>query len=336
MIIFSHTWNISKVNWTTIPIGNIVIDFSSKKIWTKTLLNQIVRTNTGANFLTDFSVFSYSSLTEGSFLRFKTNGTKLILTTVVPTFKLNDITGIFTTPSGFLGVNTSGQIVSLPKYPFNLNELTPVVTDSALMGDVLTFIYHPFPSSRSWQPRPEASRLSAFDDVSGINSLHNILAFCNIPFIGWNGAIKRELDISWDSSPNLGGNLNGNNRNIVNLKYEIYSKTFTGLAVSDTIDLDKYSVTMFECSGVKYLELQFSSSYLYSNGGIKFHSLELRNFTGVLQFKPTDSVRLENGSISTLDKTGAIIFNILAYLSESKIFIVVGKKTHTAETFDNG
>jgi hypothetical protein len=322
--IFPHTTDESAADYNLIPVGTLLLGFVSKNIATKTYKNNIAIVGNSKRNLKDF--IEYSSFSDGSILRYY----KGQLTTVVPNIYLQDIGGTNIGGVGdYLAVTSLGNIVNVDRKEYQLKELSDVVDTVAPNKYALTY------NGGVWGYAPEASALGRFDDVSYAVVPYGVFVSYFAPTnVGGFGNTYRilPLTIDWDKAPVLGGNLNCNGKTIRNLRYNCQNISSAQPLSSLVIDTIQHSEANIICSdGVKVLDIQL----LINNNHLKFFTLNLSNFAGIVSFKADADISFENGYLPKISKPENT-YTLLIYKDDVKIKVVILHKNRDMESFSNG
>jgi len=322
--IFPHTINESEADYNLVPVGTLLLGFTSRNITTKTYKNTVIIAGNSKRNLKDF--IEYYSYSDGSILRFE-NGK---LTTTVPNIYLRDIEGTVIGGAGdYLAVTTLGTVTNVSRKEYSVSELSDVVDTVAPNKYALTY------NGVSWEYRPEASALGRFDDVTFSTPAYGVFVSFFAPSgTGGFGESYRilPLNISWDRSPILGGALDCNGKVLNNLIYQCQDIEAILPLSSASIDTITYNETNIVCADtVKVLSL----NVLVNQSHLKFFTLNIINFVGILSFSADADIVFENGylpKISKLDNT----YTLLVYKDDVKLKVIILYKNRNMEAFTNG
>jgi hypothetical protein len=326
--IFPHTVNENTADYNLIPVGTLLLGFMSKNITTKTYKNSVAIVGNSKRNLKDF--IKYYTYSDGAILRFY----KGQLTTTVPNIYLRDISGVVIGGAGtYLAVNSLGQVINTVRKEYQIKQLSDVVNTVAPNKYALTYNA----SNEEWYYAPEASALSKFDDIE--YELAPIPYACLVSNFaptnrGGFGNTKKVLPLSirWDRSPVLGGALNCNGKSLNNLIYNCQNISATQPLSSLIIDTIQHSETNVVCTnGVKVLNIQL----VINNNHLKFFTLNLSNFTGIVSFKADADIRFENGYLPKISKPENT-YTLLIYKDDVKIKVVILHKNRNMGSFSNG
>lgn len=326
--IFPHTANENKADYNLIPVGTLLLGFATKNITTKTYKNSVVIVGNSKRNLKDF--VKYYTYSDGAILRYY----KGQLTTTVPNIYLKDLVGVSIGGAGdYLTVNSLGNVTNTSRKEYQLRELSDVVDGSAPNKYALTYFTNVF-GSGSWSYAPEASALGRFDDVSYAIVPYGIFVsyFASANVGGFGNTYKiLPLTINWDKAPRLGGNLNCNGKSINNLTYLCQNFEAQQPLSSLVIDTVKNSEANIVCTNeVKVLDLQFLANSNY----LKFFTLNVINFVGLISFKADAEIIFENGylpKITMPDNT----YTLLIYRDDVKLRIIILPKNRNLNDFTN-
>lgn len=322
--IFPHTVNESAADYDLIPVGTLLLGFVSRNLTTKTYKNTIAIVGNSKRNLKDF--IEYSSFSDGSILRYY----KGQLTTVVPNIYLRDISGVDISGNApYLAVTSLGAITNADRKEYQLKELSDVVDTVAPNKYALTY------NNGFWGYAPEASVLGRFDDVSYAVVPYGVFVSYFLPTnLGGFGNTYRilPLTISWDKAPVLGGNLNCNGKSVNNLTHLCQNIEAQQPLSSLVIDAIQHSEANIVCADeVKVLDLQF----LVNQENLKFFTLNIINFVGLISFKADADISFENGYIPKIVKPDNT-YTLLIYKDDVKLKIIILHKNRNMTAFTNG
>jgi hypothetical protein len=216
-------------------VGNLLLDYSSGKIYTQSYTNNLIALGRSVRRLVDFDIYLHGEVGI-SFLRFyfdAVSASYKIIDKISRLF-LSDIGGYAQDNAlledSYLGFNAPPTLRNTEAPTFTLRGLADVQQTSPLDNDVLTFVQlsstyisqdfflNRSPQYGQWRFRPEASRLTAFDDVA-----NNTISAPDLPVIGVSKpntsnrlADVRAFRIFNDPAPTLGGDLDANGYAFVN------------------------------------------------------------------------------------------------------------------------
>ena len=321
--IFPHTVNESLVDYNLIPVGTLLLEFTTKNLTTKTYKNNIAIVGNSKRNFKDF--IEYYSFSDGSILRYY----KGQLTTVVPNIYLRDISGVnISGNSPYLAVTALGNIVNADRKEYQLKELSDVVDTVAPNKYALTY------NGDVWGYAPESSALSRFDDVSYAIVPYGVFVSYFAPTNGGgfgNSYRILPLTINWDKAPRLGGNLNCNGKSITNLTYLCQNFEAQQPLSSLLIDIVRNSEANVVCTNeVKVLDLQFLTNSNY----LKFFTLNIINFVGLISFKADAEIIFENGYLPKITKPDNT-YTLLIYRDDVKLKIIILYKNRNMTAFTN-
>jgi hypothetical protein len=322
--IFPHTVNESTADYNLIPVGTLLVGFTSKNITTKTYKNTPVIVGNSKRNLKDF--IEYYSYSDGSLLRFS----KGRLTTTVPNIYLRDIEGTVIGGEGdYLAVTSSGTVTDVDRKEYSVSELSDVADTVAPNKYALTY------NGVSWEYRPEASALGRFDNVTFATPAYGVFVSYFAPTnVGGFGETYRilPLSISWDRSPVLGGALDCNGKVINNLIYQCQNIEAALPLSNASIDTTTYSEANIVCTNdVKVLSLNI----LVNQSHLKFFTLNIINFVGIISFKADADIVFENGYLPNISKPDNT-YTLLVYKDDVKLKVTILYKNRNMEAFTNG
>lgn len=321
--IFPHTVNESVVDYNLIPVGTLLLGFTTKNLTTKTYKNNIAIVGNSKRNFKDF--IEYYSFSDGSIIRYY----KGKLTTVVPNIYLRDISGVNISGNApYLAVTALGNIVNADRKEYQLKELSDVVDTVSPNKYALTY------NGEIWSYAPESSALSRFDDVSYAIVPYGVFVSYFAPTnVGGFGDTYRilPLAINWDKAPRLGGNLNCNGKSINNLTYLCQNFEAQQPLSSLVIDAVKNSESNIICTNeVKVLDLQF----IVNSDHLKFFTLNIINFVGLISFKADAEIIFENGYLPKITKPDNT-YTLLIYRDDVKLKIIILYKNRNMTAFTN-
>lgn len=321
--IFPHTVNESVVDYNLIPVGTLLLGFTTKNLTTKTYKNNIAIVGNSKRNLKDF--IQYYSFSNGSILRYY----KGQLTTVVPNIYLRDISGVNISGNAtYLAVTALGNIVNTDRKEYQLKELSDVIDTVASNKYALTY------NGEVWGYAPESSALSRFDDVSYAIVSYGVFVsyFAPTNVGGFDNTYRiLPLTIDWDKAPRLGGNLNCNGKSINNLTYLCQNFEAQQPLSSLVIDTVKNSESNIVCTDeVKALDLQFT----VNSDHLKFFTLNVINFVGLISFKADAEIIFENGYLPKITKPDNT-YTLLIYRDDVKLKIIILYKNRNMTAFTN-
>jgi hypothetical protein len=322
--IFPHTTNENVADYNLIPVGTLLLGFLTKNITTKTYKNSITIVGNSKRNLKDF--IQYSSFSDGSILRYY----KGQLTTVVPNIYIKDISGVQISGSApYLAVTSFGTIVNADRKEYQVKELSDVVDAVAANKYALTY------NGEVWGYAPESSALGRFDDVSYAVVSYGVFVsyFLDTSFGGFGNSYRiLPFTISWDKAPVLGGNLNCNSKVLNNLTYLCQNLEAQQPLSSLVVDTIQHSEANIVCANeVKVLDLQF----LVNSNHLKFFTLNLLNFVGIISFRADAEISFENGYLPKITKSDNT-YSLLIYKDDVKLKIIVLYKNRNMTAFTNG
>jgi hypothetical protein len=322
--IFPHTRNEIAADYNLIPVGTLLLGFTTKNITTKTYKNTVSIVGDSKRKLKNF--IEYYSYSDGSILRFY----KGKLTTTVPNIYLRDIEGTIIDGAGnYLAVSTLGTVTNVDRKEYSVNELSDVVDTVAPNKYALTYI------TGRWEYRPEASALGRFDDVTFAKPAYGVFVSYFAPTnAGGFGETYRilPLSISWDKLPVLGGALDCNGKVINNLIYQCQNIEAALPLSNVSIDTITYSEANITCANtVKVLSLNI----LVNQSHLKFFTLNISNFAGLLSFSADADIVLENGYLPKISKSDNT-YTLMVYTDDVKLKIAILHKNRNMTTFTNG
>ena len=325
-MIFPHTTDESLADYNLIPVGTLLLGFVSKNITTKTYKNSIAIVGNSKHNLKDF--IQYYTYSDGAILRYY----KGQLTTTVPNIYLRDISGVVTGGAGtYLAVNSLGQVINTVRKEYQIKQLSDVVNTVAPNKYALTYNA----SNEEWYYAPEASALGRFDDVTFATPQYGVFVsyFQELRFGGFGESYRiLPLSIAWDRLPILGGSLNCNGKSIKNLIYHCQNISATQPLSSLIIDTIQHSEANVVCAnGVKVLDIQL----IINNNHLKFFTVNLSNFAGIVSFKADADISFENGYLPNISKPENT-YTLLIYKDDVKIKVVILHKNRDMESFSNG
>lgn len=322
--IFPHTVNEADADYNLISVGTVLLGFSSRNISTKTYKNTVVLVGNSKRNLKDF--IEYSSYSDGAILRFYRGR----LTTTVPNIYLRDISGVVIGGAGdYLAVNSSNNVVNTVRKEYTVKQLSDVADTVAPNKYVLTH------NSGTWGYFPEASALGRFDDVTFAVVPYGVfVSYFASPNAGGFGSSYRilPLTISWDRVPTLGGTMNCNGKSLNNLWHNCQNISAIQPLSSLIIDTIQYSEANVVCTNaVKVLNIQI----LINNNHLKFFTLNLSSFVGLVSFKADADVIFENGYLPKIDKPDNT-YTLIVYKDDVKLRVVILHKSRNMSVFSNG
>ena len=140
------------------------------------------------------------------------------------------------------------------------------------------------------------------------------------------------LTIIWDKAPTLGGRFNCNGKSLNNLRYHCQSISATQPLSSLIVDTIQYSEVNIVCTNaVKILDLQI----LINNNHLKFFTLNLSGFVGLVSFKADADIIFENGYLPKITKPDNT-YTLMIYKDDVKLRVVIVHKNRNMESFSNG
>lgn len=327
-MIFPHTTDESLADYNLIPVGTLLLGFVSKNITAKTYKNNAAIVGNSKRNLKDF--IQYYTYSDGAILRYY----KGQLTTTVPNIYLRDISGVVTGGVGtYLAVNSLGQVINTVRKEYQVKQLSDVVDTVAPNKYALTYNA----SNEEWYYAPEASTLSKFDDVEYLpppKSYACLVSYFAPASQGGFGNTKKVLPLSirWDKSPVLGGALNCNGKSLNNVVYNCQNISATQPLSSLIIDTIQHSEANVVCTNeVKVLNIQL----IINNNHLKFFTVNLSNFAGIVSFKADADISFENGYLPKISKPENT-YTLLIYKDDVKIKVVILHKNRDMESFSNG
>lgn len=310
--IFPHTNTEAEVDYNLVSLGDVVLGFGSRNITTKTYKNTIVIVGNSKRNLKDF--IEYFSYADGAILRFFRGR----LTTTVPNIFLRDIVGVNISGNGdYLAVNSLGQIINVFRKEYQVKELSDVVDSVAPNKFALTYR-----ANSGWEYRPEASALGRFDDVTFAVVPYGVfVSYFALTNQGGFGNTFRilPLEIRWDSAPRLGADLDCNGRVINNLQYLCQNLEATQPLSSLSVDTIAHSEANITCTtAVKVLALDL----IVNKSHLKFFTLNVVNFSGILSFNAQADIVFENGYIPKTQKPDNT-YTLLLYKDDVRLKVVI-------------
>ena len=327
--IFPHTVNEDDADYNLIGVGTVLVGFTSRNITTKTYKNTVVIVGNSKRKLKDF--IEYYSYMDGAILRFYRG--KLI--TTMPNVYLKDISGVVIGGAGsYLAVNSLGNVVNINRKEYQVKELSDVVDTISPNKYALTHYTDNF-SYAYWGYAPEASALGRFDDVTFATAPYSVFVsyFAAVNAGGFGLGYKiLPLTISWDKIPTLGGSLNCNGKSLNNLRYNCQNISTSQPLSSLIIDTIEYSEANVVCTNsVKVLDLQI----LINNNHLKFFTLNLSGFVGLVSFKADADIVFENGYLPKINKPDNT-YTLMVYKDDVKLRVIIIHKSRNMESFFNG
>lgn len=339
--------------------AEIIANHLTKKIYFKNIDSRLVKLNPGISKLIEATEFEFTkSQIKYNNTLLKFNKDYQLLTKLV-FFNLSDLEGINiaikNTENNYLGFE-EGILVNLDKPSFEIVDLSDIVSNINLSKDTdkykLAFIYsntllnpkndYFYKSTYGyWTVLPEATNLKDFNDVlvedidyeRQAYTLRVVTKSQRESTVQGNkfGGKRLEiipLDISWDKTPQVAGNLNSNNHNIKNISYKTKYKTLFNTV--ETLDIDFLTKTNYVAENISNcitINLNFLTSNL-SNGLSYYASVNIINFKGFINFandNPNITVLFENGELPSLI-TDNFILTLTATKLNGIVSIVVGQK----------
>lgn len=327
--IFPHTVNETKADYNLIGIGNVLIGFTSLNVTTKTYKNTVVVIGSSKRNLKDF--IDYYSYTDGAILRFY----KGKLTTTLPNIYLKDISGINISGSGiYLGVTSLGNVINIGRKEYQVRGLSDVANTTSPNKYVLTSYIDAY-GRVTWNYTPEASALGRFDDVTFATVPYGVFVSYFAPTNeGGFGLSYRILPftIGWDRLPTLGSNLNCNGKVLNNLSFTCQNISTSQPLTSLIIDTIKYSEANIVCTSmVKMLDIQLLTNIDH----LKFFTLNLSGFIGLVSFKADADIALENGYLPKITRPDNT-YTLIIYKDDVKIRVRILHKSRNMGSFSNG
>jgi hypothetical protein len=325
--IFPHTVNEADADYNLIPIGTILLGFGSRNITTKTYKNTIIIVGNSKRKLKDF--IQYYSYSDGAILRFYKNQ----LTTTVPNIYLKDISGTVMEGVGdYLAVNSLGNVVNVHRKEYQVKELSDVIDSIAANKYALTYFFNGVVGE--WRYAPEASALGRFDDVTFAVVPYGVFVsyFAPINAGGFGNSYRiLPISISWDKAPVLGSNLNCDGHVVNNLTYLCQNLEAEEPNSSLVVDTVKNSESNIVCgNSVKVLNIQL----LISSNHLKFFTLNIINFVGLISFKADADIMMENGYLPKSTKSNNT-YTLLIYRDDAKLKINILHKNRNMAAFTN-
>jgi hypothetical protein len=322
--IFPHTVNENKADYNLIPVGTLLLGFTSKNITTKTYKNNVAIVGNSKRNLKDF--IEYYSYSDGSILRFY----KGKLTTTVPNIYLRDIEGTVIAGIGdYLAVTSLGTVTNVGRKEYSVSQLSDVV--DSISSDKYALTYN----GDVWVYAPEASALGRFEDVTFATVPYGVFVsyFAPVNQGGFGNSYRiLPLSITWDRSPILGGTLNCNGKSLRNLTY--YSQNIQASSPVSTLSVDTitYNEINIICEdNVKVLSLDI----IVNQTHLKYFTLNLINFEGILSLSSSQAeIIFENGYLAkTKGKDNT--YTLLAYRDDVKLRVIMLHKNRNLNVFTN-
>lgn len=320
-------------------IGELAASLLDGKLYYKNINSDVLRLGNSFRYLVDFKEFKPVSLGTSTqlgnnyFLRYADSQT---LTTSLPFIYLNDIDGINVT-TDYLNVNIDSTISSTPlSIPslrtlsdtnFTLNTTTSNYV--VCFNNVAGFISSDYFSNRffgRWTLQPEASRLLTFDDVGIEGVLTTNYALRTV--LDTEQSVKTVLAtpfrISYDKNPELSNHLNANSYSIYNQNYNTQFISINDSVSTILLDCDIYDEFIIECNNaVNVLNILGSFTSGYDSQNVKYLSITIRNFDGIIQLP--SYVYFENGLAPIIQPGDNVFIGMLYYTNSSPKLILMHK-----------
>lgn len=316
-------------------VGELVVSFVSKGIYTKSLTSNTLRVGNSVRNLTEFDIYDSGvgsiNSTSAAVLLFKRGR----LTTTYPFFQISELGSTLINNStlgtaNYIGVTIKNQNTSIlvnqlpPAFRFvDLGDVQSLTLSAdthgyspAIQANTVNSTKDPFISKYeyTWTLRPESSRLLKHDDTRENipkQSYQVLRAYTSTEQRGV-GVENTVLPIVYDRFPKLADNLNCNGFCVFNQRY------FTQFVFSNTnlftvsCDVDVYDMFIINCQDTNVLQI----SFVHNGDNLAAVALIISNFEGAIQF--LGDVEFENGHPPVLSGKEHII-NCLVYNTKVRV-----------------
>lgn len=327
----THSYSTIPPSALEVKVGELATSFSTGYLYTKNLNSDILKVGVSKSKLVDFNEFKPTSFNNNYFLSFTKLNNDVVLSTTLPFINISRLNGTLISDlqdNQYLGFNEDLEVENLPQPNFNILELADVdyrleLTEE-LNNYVLTFVSGNGPATLNgnkdyfntanyygtWLLLPEASKLTAFDDVRtpDIYTEENPIPIYSVvrnvrrgetATFGQNKKLNiTPLSIGWDKEPKLSNDLICNQYAISSEGFNIQTLQVENIVSTVTLDLDKYKVFSIECSDdVLNLNISFSD-FAGDVNTLRTYAVYISNYSNFVQFDPRAS--FENGILNEL------------------------------------
>lgn len=325
-------------------IGGLDSNFRNKGLYTKSLGSRHVRVGNSLRNLSEFSIYT-PGVEPGKYslalLQFKNINNELKLTSTYPFISITelgntDIPDDFETINPYVSIEPSGTLTTTSRKEYDipmLGDVSNLVLNSDTHGYVLASksgksnsTKNPFTSLYyyTWTLAPQNSRLLKFNDTlenlpkETYQVLRNFLPTEN----RGQGIENTRLQIAYDQSPSLGGDLDCNGNGIFNQTFATKTIEAEGDLYTVQCDCSLFSVFKVNCANVNILTFNFYYSSDRIDNLVPV-SVFISNFEGAIQF--SNFIEFENGIPLALSGSEHIL-NFLVYNTGSMLKIRVLQK----------
>lgn len=306
--IIKHSFSNLLPDSNEIAVGEIVLQLSdsSAVLYTKGYNGEVIQIGKGAQNLGDLLDIDLTNVKEGSFL--VKQGNKFVASNFVGSFTnlvdvevLNPVNGQYlrydSLFQAYKNFNPSYSMWQLTDV--NLPDPTVFTNISGLNNQVL--VYNS--SQGKFIPRTRINTIALLDDVA-LNppgNANHVLVF-DTTSLKWT---NKELEIKWDTSPELGGNLDGKTFSIINSSYRAQVINITNL--TPTINLNYNTGDYFIINGTTSSILNsciINPVFTTPNNSTAIMMLEIRQSTGAILIGGLTNIRYEDGKPIQLSGSG--------------------------------
>lgn len=310
-----HSFTDSPIFSIDTKIGELVLNFNNKTVYTKTLNSDFIPVGNTVRKLAYFP--EYTAGVEPSkhntvLLEFKNINNELNLTTTYPFLSINNFNNTEFIPStfntqGYLAISDNLKLINKAEPTFYLQDLGDVrqlTLNSNFDKCVLTTNKETKVSTKdpfvqeykyTWELRIEGRKLFEFIDMklNGSPTVNQLIRV--IPQRDRQGievAENTRVQIWYDVAPKLSNSLNADGYSIFNQIYPVQIINANTPLTTIQLNCNRYNVFVINCANVNILSFVFNYLIETYNKWLPI-SILIKNFKGALTF--SNDVEFENG-----------------------------------------